>query len=203
MNFNYIFLLFLACSGYALADNEEKTEEIEIAELPKTASTSKYVWEADSEIKAYAESNKVNKLLQYAIKNKTATSMETTKGRCNAAVSAALAAVGMPAWNGSTAYYAYQVKDEAPKLSYIDLLAKYPHMTPEEAPKGAILVYSANSSVSCKTPKGIGCGHIEFKAENGSAEDSKNIYYVSDYTDYRPVTIDKRYKLTAIFIYPN
>lgn len=173
----------------------EKNFSLELSEAKTSES------DIDKSIKLYSESAKVQKLIQFAIKNKLASGMVNSKGKCNEYVVKALNHAGLPAWTGAQAYYAYQVKEIAPKLNYTDLLETYPEMTAKEAPKGAILVYSANNQVSCKTPKGIGCGHVELKAEDGYSSDSNKIYFVSDYSDYRPVDIDKRYKLTAIFIY--
>lgn len=159
--------------------------------------------DSDSGIKAYSDSAEVKKMIQFALKNKLASGMTNSKGKCNEYVVKAVAAAGLPAWTGVTAYYAYQVSEAAPKLGYTDLLEKFPTMTSKEAPRGAILVYSSNSKTSCKTPKGVGCGHVEIKTENGYSEDSSKIYFISDYSEYRPVDIDPRYKLIAIFIYKN
>lgn len=155
---------------------------------------------ADSEIKTYSDSLEVKKMIEFALKNKLASGMSNSKGKCNENVVKAVAAGGLPVWTGANAYYAYQVSEVAPKLGYTDLLEKYPEMTSKEAPRGAILVYSANTKSTCKTPKGVGCGHVEIKVENGHSEDPDKIYFISDYSENHPVDIDSRFKLIAIFI---
>lgn len=122
----------------------------------------------DGEIKTYSESEEVKKMIEFALKNKLASGTTNSKGKCNENVVKAVRAGGLPAWTGVTAYYAYQVSEAAPKIGYTNLLEKYPGMTSKEAPRSAILVYSSNANTTCKTLKGVGCGHVEIKVESGS-----------------------------------
>lgn len=201
-----VFLLTLLFMVPALSDESAsevllQVDDIVFENVSLAFSPQKDGLITDEQIKSYSESPKVEKLVQIALRNKVASGMVNSIGRCNEYVVKALNQAGMPAWTGADAYYAYQVKDVAHKYKYLDLLDSRPQMTSKDAPKGAILVYSSNSNVSCKTPKGIGCGHVEIKTENGYSDDSKKIYFVSDYSDYRPVDTDQRYKLIAILIY--
>ncbi len=154
----------------------------------------------DPEIISYSESEEVAVMIKNALKNKLVSGMENSLGKCSEYVRKALNSAGMSAWTGATAHYAYQVKDAALKLGYNNLLEKYPDMKSKEAPKGAILVYSGKPTLGCVTPEGFGCGHVEIKTEEGYSGNNKKIYYVSDYSDYRPADISSRFKLTAILI---
>lgn len=198
-------LFVVSLFSYSLDVGDEEGDESNYTyeiEMSASGSFDVYNWVSDKEIKKYAESEKVKKLIQVALRNKVGSGMTNSIGKCNEYVVKALNQAGLPAWTGKEAYYAVQVKDVASDFGYVNLLDKYPDMTSKDAPKGAILVYSASTNVSCKMPNGQGCGHVEIKTKNGYTDNTKEIFYVSDYSDYRPVDVDRRYKLTAIFIYP-
>lgn len=157
-------------------------------------------WQLDPQIQAYASSPEVQKMINFAIANRKADGMGNSLGECNIHVMNAVKKTSLPAWNGETAFYGSQVKNAAKNLGYQNLLESYPGMTPQDAPKGAILVYSANDKTRCNIPNSKptqGCGHVEIKTDNGSKGK-----YVSDYLDPNPLAIDRRYTLTAILIYP-
>ncbi|MBY0554662.1 hypothetical protein K2P97_09040 [bacterium] len=156
---------------------------------------SDFPWMRDPGVIAYTQSDKAKKMLIYATNNRAAVGAQNSLGKCNLYVVKAVAHAGLPAWTGATAYYAYQVKDEAKKLGYRNLLEEFPEITERTAPVGAILVYSSEAKPNgCKDPKtNLGCGHIEIKTDLG---------YVSDYFDRRPVSDSTRtkFKLTAVLV---
>lgn len=152
-------------------------------------------WMNDPGVTSYMQSAKTRKMLTYATNNRAVVGAQNSLGKCNLYVVQAVNHAGFPAWTGATAYYAYQVKDEAKKIGYRNLLDEYPAITERTAPVGSILVYSSEpTATGCRVPKtNLGCGHIEIKTDLG---------YVSDYFDRRPVSdsTKTKFKLTAVLI---
>lgn len=95
-----------------------------------------------------------------------------------------------------------------PQHGFINLLDEvgYKNLTPETAPKGAVLVYQ--SLIACNKSRlkdfKNGCGHVEIKLGDGS--DTQGKKYVSDYVNDAPITsggTGHLYKLVGVMIKPN
>lgn len=181
----------------ALADDEiaESTHVEDAIEAIKKDNPAQ-----DERIKKFTTSLKTKTMVNFAVKNKIRVGRRNSAGQCNLYVVNAVRAAGYPAWTGTSAYYAAQVKEVAvDDLGYVNLLFDYPEMTPQSAPFGSLLVYSSQNT-SCNIPDttqkklaAVGCGHIEIKTET---------QFVSDYIDDVPVNHgDNRYKLIAVLIY--
>jgi hypothetical protein len=184
MRWSVLFFVIL-CSRFSHGDCTAAPNPLKaLISSAKSCASTTQPWLNDPDVQAYSSSPKADTLVNYALRNKAATGMERSIWRCNPYVLKAVQAAGMPGWTGAAAYYASQVKDAGKNLGYKNLLEKYPQMRPEDAPKGAILVYSADPKPGgCKTPRGDGCGHVEIKTENGYDPTVRKPYFVSDYSD--------------------
>lgn len=159
-----------------------------------------------SQIQRYSESSAVQKMVSWSMKNITRLS---GAGQCYKKSKKALVAGGLIDSHFSDKY-ARDAANTLAERGFVNLNA-HPYnlkLTPETAPKGAVLVY--RSRIKCDTSRNTGrtmdsgCGHIEIKLGDGS--DTKGFKYASDYKSKESIlsgATGDRYELAAVMIKPN
>ncbi|MGE0633855.1 MAG: hypothetical protein AB7O96_15680 [Pseudobdellovibrionaceae bacterium] len=155
----------------------------------------------DEQIAAYSKSSKVQKMIAIAVGNSS-----SRTGYCLPAVIKAMSGSGLaPQWWASSPqdhnwYAKYSIPHlEAKERGFVNLLDTNPNLTPEDAPEGAILVYSGRNprstclDLSPKATEEQDCGHIEIRTANG---------YVSDFVSSSPISdmANSTYKIIGIMV---
>lgn len=147
--------------------------------------------ELDTVISNYSKSEKVQTAIDTIYKN----SRKKSSRKCARYVKSALRKAGLV----SSKPYGHAkdlAKELANKHGFINLLNTYKDMTPDQAPKGAVMVYSGGFTRKCH---GL-CGHTEIKLTDGA-----DATYGSDYLQ-SPSAMEKygneNYKLIGIMIKP-
>lgn len=159
-----------------------------------------------NQIQRYSESASVQKMVSWSMKNITRLS---GAGQCYKKTKRSLAAGGLIDSHYDDKY-ARDAADSLAERGFVNLNTS-PYnlkLTPETAPKGAVLVY--RSRIKCDKTKNTGrtmdsgCGHIEIKLGDGS--DTKGFKYSSDYKNKESIlagSTGDRYELAAVMIKPN
>lgn len=152
-------------------------------------------------IKNYSNSKQVQKVVTAAKNNAHSRSI----GMCYRYVKNALAKGLTPGWFSDTA--AKSGKETLKKYGFINLLEHEPFKTqiksPNQAPKGAVLVYS--SGKSCRKSRTIkDCGHIEIKLGEEGQPGFASDYYSSTAINDTPKARrwGSNYKLIGVMIKP-
>lgn len=182
----------------------------------------------DRQIRNYSESPEVSRMIDWAMKNKSAAS----KGKCYRKVKEALATQCGPPHKGlqcrnifapeggkkgpghnltkfvSTELadaYALSAQTRLKQQGFVNLLEIEPYKSemrlPSQAPKGAVLVYS--SGIPCQIAHKVkvpDCGHVEIKTGNAGEDGYVSDYYSKDAINQTPRA--RKYKLVGIMIKP-
>lgn len=149
-------------------------------------------------VKNYSASKSVQKVIQAAKKNAYRRSIR----KCYRFVKNALAHGLTPGWYSDVA--AKSAKESLKKYNFINLLDHEPYKSnlkkPDQAPKGAVLVYS--SGKACGRIKD--CGHIEIKLGEGVDGGYASDYYSQHAINDTPAArkYGSRYKLIGVMVKP-
>lgn len=226
---NIVSLAQITDEVYKMANTvpqmSEPTEKIAVE--PTNSADTHTTRNLDAQIKAYSESKEVTRMIDWAMKNKSASS----KGMCYRKVKEAMATqCGPPRedyfcrnpfapeggkkgpGNNLTKSvstemadsYALSAKTRLKQEGFVNLLEIEPYKTqmhsPKNAPKGAILVYS--SGIPCKKQKD--CGHTEIKVGNPGEPGYVSDYYSDNSVNETPRTrkYPSNYKLVGVMIKP-
>ncbi|MBC7420521.1 MAG: hypothetical protein H7328_07300 [Bdellovibrio sp.] len=157
----------------------------------------------DEQIKNYSNSAEVAAAAKWAEKNNGLFSYR----KCYRQVKAALSAKTksgkslIPGWFSDEA--ALRAKESLKNYGFINLMDQEPYKsemkTANQAPKGAVLVYSSN--LDCPRTKTPDCGHVEIKAsETSYVSDYRSAYAINETP--RAKKVGSRYKLVGIMVKP-
>lgn len=182
----------------------EITPDLPTLEKPVEPSTEKKPGSMDEQIANYSQSDEVRKMIDWAMKNKSARS----GGICYRKVKEAMATkCGPPMGNGYSCrtpapprgekwgnnltpgvstdikdLAALSAKDRLKEQGFVNLLDTEPYKTqmnsPSNAPKGAILVFS--SGIRCRGTNIRDCGHVEIKTDGPGKPGYVSDYYSKD-----------------------